>query len=60
MIKELKQLDNGNMPWKWVVAQIDEDTLTAKDKAKSLDAVNVIKEKLDGTIKFRICSNGSK
>ena len=43
-IKELKQLDNGNIPWKRVIALIKEDTINGKTKEKSSDAVNIIKE----------------
>ena len=60
MIKELKQLEEVPIPGKKVVTAINPDTLSAKDKAKSLNAVNIIKQKLDGTIKGRTCDNGSK
>ena len=39
---------------------IEVDTLTAEDKVKALDAVNIIKEKLYGAINGRVCANGSK
>ena len=45
IIKELKKIHNGSMPGKRVVAPIEVDTLTAEDKIKSLDSVNIIKEK---------------
>ena len=45
MIKELKQLEEGPMPGKKVVTAINPDTLSAEDKAKSLNAVNLIKQK---------------
>ena len=60
MIKELKQLEEVRMPEKKVVTAINPDTLSAEDKAKSLNAVNLIKQKLDGTIKGRTCADGSK
>ena len=60
MIKELKQLEEGPMPGKKVVTAINPDTLSAKDKAKSLNAVNLIKQKRDRTIKGRTCADGSK
>ena len=47
MIKELKQLEEGPMPGKKVVTAINPDTLSAEDKAKSLNAVNLIKQKRD-------------
>ena len=60
MIKELKQLEEGPMPVKKVVTEINPDALSAEDKAKSLNAVNLIKQKQDGTIKGRTCADGSK
>ena len=60
MIKELKQLDDGTMPGKRAVAPINPDTLTSDEKMKALDAVNLIKEKRDGSIKGRTCANGAK
>ena len=60
MIKELKQLEEGPMPVKKVVTAINPDTLSAEDKAKSLNAVNLIKQKRDGTFKGRRCADGSK
>eukprot|EP00957_Ditylum_brightwellii_P056831 4308171-Ditylum_brightwellii.AAC.1 len=36
------------------------DLLTAEDKKKALDVVNLIEEKQDGRIKGRKCANGSK
>ena len=60
MIKELKQLEEGPMPGKKVVTAINPDTLYAEDKAKSLDEVNLIKQKRDVTIKGRTCAVGSK
>ena len=48
------------MPGERCIALIKADTLTDEDKYKSLDAVNLVKEKLDGTINSSTCSNGSK
>ena len=48
------------MPGKKVVTAINPDTLSAEDKAKSLNAVNLVKQKRDGTIKGRTCADGSK
>ena len=48
------------MPGKTVVTAINPKTLSAEDKAKSLNAVNIIKQKRDGTIKGRTCANGIK
>ena len=47
MIKELKQLNDGAVPGKPVVIPIDNNVLTAEDKRKALDAVNIIEEKRD-------------
>ena len=60
MIKELKQLEEGPMPGKKFVTAINPDTLSAEDKAKSLNAVNLIKQKRDVAIKGRTCADGSK
>ena len=48
------------MPGKKVVTAINPDTLSSEDKAKSINAVNLIKQKRDGTIKGRTCADGSK
>ena len=45
MIKELKKLEEGPMPGKQVVNAIDPDILYVEEKAKSLNAVNLIKQK---------------
>ena len=58
MIKELKQLEEGAMPGK-IVPEIDPDILSTKNKAMALNAMNLIKQKRDGTIKGRTCANGS-
>ena len=47
MIKELKQLEEGPMPGKKVVTAINPKTLSTEDKAKLLNAVNLIKQKKD-------------
>ena len=62
IIKEFTQLDQGAIPEhnKPVVIPIDPSTLSYDDKKKALDAVNLISEKCDGTIKGRTCANGSK
>ena len=60
MIKELKKLEEGSMPGKKVVTAIDPDILSAEDKANTLNAVNLIKQKRDLTIKGRTCADGSK
>ena len=60
MIKELKQLEEGPMTGKKLLTAINPETLSAEEKAKLLNAVNLIKQKRDGTIKGRTCVDGSK
>ena len=48
------------MPGKKVVTAINPETLSTEDKVKLLNAVNLIKQKQDGTIKGRTCADGSK
>eukprot|EP00957_Ditylum_brightwellii_P088832 6764817-Ditylum_brightwellii.AAC.1 len=43
-----------------MVEPIDADILTADNKKKALDVVNLFKEKRDGQIKGQTCANGSK
>ena len=45
---------------KKVVPAINTETLSAEDKAKSLNAVNLIKQKWDGTIKGITCADKNK
>ena len=45
MFKELKQLNNGAMDGKPVIALIDPKLLTTVEKERALEAVNLIKEK---------------
>ena len=59
MIKGLKLFGIGSIRSKTFIAPMKIDTLTDEDKEKSVDDINLIKEKLDGTIKFRMCVNGS-
>ena len=60
MVNELKQLDKGAIPGKKVIAVINPDLLLSSDKEKSMDVVNPIKKKINGTIKGRTCENGIK
>ena len=60
IIKEFKQLNEGAMPGKPVIGPIDPTTLTRNDIKKALEAVNLIKQKRNGTIKGRSCANGSE
>ena len=60
MIKEIKQLEEVTMPGKKVVNAIDPDILSVEEKVKALNAVNLIKQKIDGKIKGIIFADGSK
>jgi hypothetical protein len=60
MFKEFAQMDNGAVDGKPVFAPQDYSKMTNDEKLKTLEAVNLIKEKRDGTIKGRSCANGSK
>ena len=54
LIKEYKQLNDLA-----VLEVVDYDSLTGEQKSKALRAINLIKEKRDGKIKGRCCSDGS-
>ena len=60
IMKEFKQLVHGAFPGKPVVEAIKHSNLSDKDKSTSLNAVNLIKVKNNGTVKGRPCANGSK
>ena len=60
MFKEYKQLDDVPMRGKPVAAPFNPDGLTPFDRKKTLENVNLIKEKRCGKIKVRTCANGSK
>ena len=60
MFKEYKQLYDGPMPGKPLVALFNHYRLTPLDIKKALEAVNLIKEKRCGKIKESTCANGSK
>eukprot|EP00957_Ditylum_brightwellii_P188580 14356319-Ditylum_brightwellii.AAC.1 len=51
MLKEFKQLVDGAVPGKLVITPIDLDGLDYEQKQQALEAVNLIKENRDGTIK---------
>ena len=62
MFKELKQLNKGavaelNHP---VIKPINPKTITEEERKRALNAVNLIKEKRDGSIKGRTCIDGSQ
>ena len=54
LIKEYKQLNDLA-----VLGVVDYGSLTKEQKSKALRAINLIKEKRDGKIKGRCCSDGS-
>jgi len=60
LVKEFKQLDEGPMEGKKVVEPLTYNSLTKKEKKEALDAINLIKEKRDGSLKGRSCANGAK
>ena len=60
VMKELIQLDQGPVPGKPVVTEINPDTIPEVEKKKVLDAVNLIELKRDGRVKARSCANRSK
>ena len=60
LVKEFKQLVVGAMNGKPVVDAVHANSLSTQDKREALDAVNLIKEKRDGSIKGRTCANGAK
>ena len=60
MFNEYKQLDDGPTTNKPVVSPFNNYGLTQLDIKKILEAVNLIKEKRCGNIKWRTCANGRK
>ena len=60
MIKCFRQTDKGRMTGKPFVTPINTDTLSFDDKSKTLESVNLTKEKKCGKIKGRSCAYGSK
>ena len=60
MVKDYIYIDKGPIEGKPVVTPIDPDTLYYKEKRKALELVNLIKEKIKGIIKVRVCEYGSK
>ena len=58
MVKYYRQIYKGTMEGNSVVTFIDTDTLSYEDKRKSLQMVNLIKQKRNGIIKGRTCADG--
>ena len=60
MAKDLKQLYEGNMLGNKAITAIKQYVLSSFDKEKALDAVNIPKNNIYGTLKGRTCKNSSK
>ena len=60
IFKEFRQMDKGPMPGKPVFGPQDASKMTPLEKKKTLEAVNLVKEKRDGSIKGRTCADGSR
>ena len=60
MVKQYEHRGKETMEGKPVVTPIDPDTLSYEDNMKSLEAVNLIKQKRNGIIQGRKCADGSK
>ena len=60
MFKEYQQLNYVPMPGKTVFGSINNEELIGGHRNKSLEAVNLIKEKLCVKIKGGTCENGSR
>ena len=60
MVEEFYQLDKGVILEEPVVVPIDAKTLTETFKGEALEAVDLIKEKIYGSIKERTCSDGNE
>ena len=50
MVKTFKELNDGAIEGKTVVAPVDYDSLSDRDKKQALEAVNSIKEKRCGVV----------
>ena len=48
------------MPGKMLVIPLNTDKLIDSDRGQSLEAVNIIKEKINGITKGGTCANGGK
>ena len=60
LMKEFKQLDQGSIPGKRVVCPVNPSTLTSTERKRALNAVTLIKQKRDGSLKGRACADGRK
>ena len=59
-IKEFSQLSNGVVPGKPVIQPVNLKDVTREERLQALEAVNLIKQKRCGKVKFRSCVNGSE
>ena len=48
------------MEGKNVVEAMEYNTLANQEKIEALEAINLIKKKIDGNLKVRSCANGAK
>ena len=60
IVKEYRQMDEGPMPGKPVFEPVYAHDLTDQQKKQALESVNLMKEKRDGSLKARLCGDGSK
>ena len=60
LIKEPKQLDEGDILGKKMAIPFNLDEIIDAERRKAIEAVNLIKEKINGTIKVRTSANGIK
>ena len=60
LIKKFKHLDQGAIPGKSVICLVDPITLTTEEKRQALNAINLIKQKRDGSLKGRTCADGRR
>ena len=59
-LKEFTQLSEGVTPGKPVIEPVNVSSVSAEERKQALEAVNLIKMKRCGKVKFRSCANGSE
>ena len=59
-IKEFSQLSNGVIPGNPVIEPVNTASVSQEELKQALEAVNLIKQKRCGKVKFRSCANGSE
>ena len=60
MVKEYRQIDKGPMEGSPVTPPVDPNALYYKERRKALEAVNLVKEKINRIIKGMTCADASK